>query len=280
MVRSFKNLKQAVRELSQSDWEHCVPIRWLAQMGLGILPGVVVLALLMKAAHEPLAPHPTGATFTNVASIIPMFSASAVAESPSFHRLELSQSVAASAEVQFRHSTHLHQALPVLTAAAVAEAPLEHDFNQPRSSWQHLGKGERAALDALFAGVSALELDVVIHGGRHFEATPRRLGRYLSEVRGAAQGACDIVISGRGVEVLSTASGEGPLDIMVAGDFQLAAPTLRQLEALDEVLDYLSVKADRLQVLQHLPDANVVTDSCLGRHFPIRQIMAEINESE
>ena len=278
MVRSFKNLKQAVRDLSQSDWENCVPLRWLAQMAVGIVPGVVILALLIKSAHEPLPQLHGGTTYTNVASIIPIFSASAVAESPSFHRLEADKNIAASEEVQFRRSTHLQQALPILTAAAVAEPPLEYDFTTPRSGWKQMQKNDRTALDELLAGSGTEGIDVVIHGGRHLDASPRRLGRYLNEVRGAAVGACDIVISDGGIEVLSTASAEGPLDIMMAGDFHHNPPSNTQLEALDELLDYLSIKADRVRLLQHLPDANVVTESCLGRHFPIRQIIALINE--
>lgn len=280
MVRSFKNLKQAIRDLPRSDWENCVPLRWLAQMAVGIVPGVVILALLIKSAHDPLPPLPGDSSSTNLASIIPIFAASSVAESPSFHRLVAQKHIAASEEVQFRRSSHLHQAIPVHSAAAVAEPLLQHDFNASRAAWTQLEKADRHAVDELVAGNAAATLEVVIHGGRHFETSPRLLGRYLQDVRGAAEGACDIIISERGIEVMATASASGPLDIVMAGDFHQSPPTAAQLEALDELLDYLSIKADRVQLMQHVPDANVVAESCLGRHFPIRQIIAAINPSE
>lgn len=276
MVRSFKNLEHALRELPNSDWENCVPLRWLAQMSAGILPGLVVLALLIKTAHDPLPTRDGTTTVTNVASIIPLLSASGVSESANFHRLQLDQNVAASDEVHFRYSSHLQQAQPVLTASAVAEPPMAHDFSSPRTGWQLLDQQDRAAIDALMIAKDTASTDVVLHGTRETDASPQRLGRYLSEIRSAAPGACDILITPQGVEVLGTATSDGPLDILLTGDFQIAPPAKEQLAALDEVLDYLAMKTDRIHLLQHLHENDSLQAPCLGRHFPFRQITAVV----
>jgi hypothetical protein len=277
MLRSFKNLKQLLPNGAPWDWENCVPLRWFAQMTVGIVPGVVFLALLVKTAHEPLPPASGGQAQSNLASIIPIFSASAVSETANFHRLVAEEEISVHEQTQFRRSSHLQKAIPLASAAAVAEAPLTHDFQSARSGWQHLDQKDRRALDELLADVGTSELAVVLHGARHADASSRVLSRYLEDVRRAAVGACDVVISERGIEVLRGASAVGTLDVALTGDFHLHAPSQRQLEALDELLDYLAIKKDKVQLMQHLPDANVIKESSLGIHFPVRQIMAVIH---
>lgn len=246
-------------------------------MTVGILPGLVVLALLIKTAHEPLPTRQDTPFSTNVASIIPLLSASGVSESANFHRLHELQDIAASEEVQFRHSTHLHQALPVVTAAAVAEPPLDYDFDTPRTGWMELDQKDRAALDALLStSAKDASVELLLHGTRETDASSRLLGRYLSEVRNAAPGSCDVLVSDKSIEILPSATAEGPLDIVFTGDFQTSPPTKKQLAALDEILDYLSIKTGQIHILQHLQDNGPLHHPCLGRHFPVRQIAAAV----
>lgn len=61
------------------------------------------------------------------------------------------------------------------------------------------------------------------------------------------------------------------MHLCMVGDFSRAGPTPEQLEALDELVDYLTLKTGRLEVGPH--ESAEQTARCLGPFFPLHLVM-------
>lgn len=277
-------LNARVRAYLASDWEDCVLLRWSAQILVGALPGLLILIAVMRMASHG---HPSGAHAGQVASLIPLLSASAIADTPAFHRLDVAKSQDLGAEVQFRLPRAEAPAMLSKVRATPAPSSSEQvDFDAPRTHWQHLTSSVRSDIDEGLTRAPQWER-VVLHGTGNATGSTRRLKRYLNDVRGVPEGLAWHFVIGNGEgsadglieatdgwkRALPAASGGDPglrytsISVCLAGDFHERPPTKAQLEALDELLDYISVKLGNIPVATHA-DARGERAGCLGEMFP------------
>lgn len=289
MRPSSSRLTSRVRAFFQSDWENCVPLRWAGQLAAGALPGLLVVITLMNMA----AKNPTAGASGTVASIIPLLSASGMADTPAFHRVNTLLPAATMPGVQFRQPRDVAPATAsrVLTVTK-RTTPLQVNFKAPRQQWTHLTASIRQDIDD---GLSANRQwqRVVLHGSGSSDGSPRLLQRYHADVQGVPEGMAWHFIIGNGhglgdgsIEAtegwkrgIPAASGRDPgtrytsISVCMAGDFQSHGPSQAQLEALNELMDYLGIKLGDIRLGGH-EDAGGRLASCLGTKFPITEIQA------
>lgn len=200
---------------------------------------------------------------TQHASFIPLLAATGVKESEDFKSLATAKPEMVNPDPLVRAPGH--RALHPLRSTG-AEAPLGYDFSTPRIRWQHLDSATRAALDQILSQ-NAIWTSIELHGIT--VDSVRQLGRVHRVVRREAGHPYHVVI-GDAVSLGSAAAQDGKLRICVMGDFHTAAPDPVKLAALDEIIDYVSMKTGHLKVQVH--DA-----SCLGIAFPARQIVEALS---
>ncbi|MBL9129814.1 MAG: hypothetical protein JNG86_01350 [Verrucomicrobiaceae bacterium] len=186
---------------------------------------------------------------TRHAGFIPIFASGGVAETKAFRRLATAGPENASSAPQVRApaSTKAHASIPNPPAA-----PLPHDFSSPRLRWTHLTGALRADLDALIAqhtGWKSIEL----HGSP--ATAERQINRVQRLVRGSNSHPYHLLLTADGIIARTPATTAGVLHLCFTGD----SPSATQLAALDEILDYLSIKLGNLPLRAH---------SCLGTTFP------------
>lgn len=285
-----------LRALADSDWEDCVPLRWAAQFALGAIPGLLVVLAIMHLA-ESSSPEKRQHG-VSAASMIPLLSASALADHPTFHRLAPTRSVALR-EAQFRIPD---AEAPVLTARRVLtvtkrSSPLPVNFKAPRQIWTKLDGDTRQQIDAGRPAAQNWQ-KVMLHGSGSARGSARLLDRYQTVVKGKADGAGYHFVIGNGqgshdgrIEVTDRwlkagtagahAGNDSQISVCLVGDFQRQPPSQAQLEALDELLDYLGLKLGVIPVSAHcsLPGeagaeaADKDSSHCLGPKFPAEQIL-------
>ncbi len=204
-----------------------------------------------------------------MASIIPLLSASGLADSAAFHRLKFESSVAASQRPQFRLPDA--SKMPVKEIAMASQAATPVDFNAPRTAWKHLSPAVRARIDAGLAQHRDWQ-GMVLHGSRSSHGTAKLMDRYDATVRGMEQGSAYHFIIGNGagaqdglIETSRRWSQAGDdsssISVCLVGDFNEKAPSKAQLEAVDELMDYLSIKLGKMELTSH------AGSSCLGTKF-------------
>lgn len=222
-------------------------------------------AVTMAAVVALLAPLRQGPSEmrTQHASFIPLLAASGVAESASFHRLATAKPENASTTPQVRvPATRVKRSPP----RKVSPAALTHDFQSPRVRWQHLDADTREALDRRIASMSRIQA-IELHGSSI--GTTSQLHRIHRLVRGHRAGHPYHFVIGDRVEAHTTAPDGDVLHVCVLGDFHTTPPSSDKLAALDEVLDYLSMKIGDLPLRMHDPE-------CLGAAFPAQQILKAV----
>lgn len=277
MPRILELLHSRLRAIGRSDWEESTGLRWAGQIVAGILPGLVVLGIIMHFSAQ------TGSTVggrgRSAASVVPLLSAAAIADTAAFHRQQTVNMPARSAE--FRHP-RMVETLPSAVPVA-APVALAMDFHAPRVAWHYLTPSLRRSMDAGVASNGApltSQPQIVLHGSGQARGSLALLDRYQASVHGFGAGtAYDFIIgnaqsAGDGVvevsprwSAASANDGAGNIHICLIGDFQRVPPTPAQLAALDEVLDYLSLKLGRLPVTVH------GDGRCLGAKFPAEQVI-------
>jgi N-acetylmuramoyl-L-alanine amidase len=251
---------EPIRAFYESDWEDHVLFRWTAQICAGALPGIAIVLILMQMAQR--SPQ-TGQS--NSAALVPLLSAGAISDTAAFHRM--SQPVMNSAVVvQMRQPR-----APTVVAkrpAAPAVAAVKIDFQQPRTAWHYLGASARTVIDTGLVQ-AAPSLTVVLHGSA---STSPRLGqwqRYTRQVHGD-QARYDFVVGASGQVQATEAWHQTPsrefIAVCLAGDFDRSPPSADQLQALDELLDYLRVKRSDVRVSTHAQISDKA--NCLGSRFP------------
>lgn len=286
MSNQWLNLKARFRTFASSDWEECVTLRWGAQLLAGALPGLVIMLAIMHMAHTV----PTSRQQRiSAASIVPLLSASALADNPAFHRLTASQAEVLP-EVQFRQPS---VDMPVRSAKRVLNvikrtSPLPVNFASPRQHWQHLDGNSRTKIDG--SVVRGREWQgIVLHGSGVERGNSRLLARYRAGVQGQVQASVYHFVIGNGngakdgqIEVTdrwaALPEDDASISICLVGDFQEHAPTKAQLEALDELVDYLSIKMGSLKIEAHSLNAEAPT-GCLGGKFPSVQILRAFGQT-
>lgn len=277
MFRHHPSMTALTRVLADSGWQDFAPLRWLAQLLVGGLPGIVVCLVIRWMAGSPTE-QGSGA---HIASIVPILSASGLSDSAAFHRLKFKPSAAAGFAPQFR--------IPSLTAAtegnelpAAAQGTTSTvDFNAPRTEWKHLSAKVRAEIDASLAKRRDWT-GVVLHGSRANHGNASLLNRYDTKVRGLKQGLAYHFVIGNGAGAVdgavetgdrwSQAADAEPRDssisVCLVGDFNTQSPSKAQLEAVNELTDYLSIKLGKMELTNHR-SADGRVSSCLGSKFVV-----------
>lgn len=289
-MSSLRNtLCEQLRAFLATDWEESAAVRWSAQIAVGAVPGLVIVFTIMFMASG--APR-RGTTGTSAASIVPLLSATALVDSAAFHRVPTAEVTQAN-PVKFRMpGTTLTTGSQKRVLMVVKKtSPMAVNFKAPRQSWVHLDAECRQAIDAGLAK-SADWQRVVLHGSGSSHGNARLLDRYHAQIRGLkggldyhfiignGSGAADGGVqagprwfSGRAAEALPLA-GES-IHVCFVGDFQTQSPTAAQLQALDELMDYLSIKIGDVPVTSH-SGINGEETRCLGAKFPMEQVMSAI----
>lgn len=280
-------LIERVRAFTRSDWEENARVRWAAQIAAGALPGLLLVAIIMHTASQPNHPHGHG---TNAASMVPLLSASAIADSAAFHRFDFNSATTAGNELEFRPPHADAPALNLKRVLTVTKrtSPLEVDFSAPRIAWQHLNTTSRRGIDAGIKSATAWKR-VVLHGTASNRGALRLLDRYQTTIQGIAGGTPYHFVIGNGTDSgdgqveISTrwqrgeaspvpALGDGSIQVCLIGDFEHQPPTKAQLEALDELLDYLALKLGGLPLATH-GGMSGEHSRCLGAKFPMAQVL-------
>jgi hypothetical protein len=257
---------------------------------LGVILALYLTAIsgkVMKRESKKLARPPHG-----LAAALPLLANDHIEDVEAFHRVSFTNPPTASDEAVFRDPLSIISTpgKRILTVAKRV-TPLEVPFSAPRKSWLHLGKQERGQIDL---GTSGKWTRVVLHGSGSARGNLETLTREHRRLRGLSDGmACHFVIgngdgskdgevqtgarwlSGKTEAALDDpALREGTISVCLVGDFHQRPPTKAQLEALDELVDYLTMKNGPLRVMTHGQIAGRESSACLGAHFPAEQITA------
>jgi hypothetical protein len=163
--------------------------------------------------------------------------------------------------------------------------PLSVDVTAPRQSWKRLGADVRRKIDRAAPGRYQSHA-IVLHGSGGLGApTAGSLDRFHRRLLGlAAGGTYDFVIGsdeeGGGVRIgdrwRSPQGVEGEVRICIRGDFQTQGPGPLQLQALDELVDYLRLVIGHLEVTTHARIAGRRV-SCMGEAFPETTVLEALN---
>ena len=176
--------------------------------------------------------------------------------------------------------------------AANPPAPRSFDFSAPRVAWSHLDPPARAAIDAGLAKRALPDL-IILHSTGSPAVSASALADNHTRVRGLAGGlAYHFVIgNGRGIpdghlitgprwsggqpsQALADPAGEAnALTIALTGDFNRTPPTPAQLDALDELLDYLEAKTGPVKIRLHR-EVETCPRQCPGKLFPVKALRA------
>lgn len=249
----------------------------------------------MVAPRKALA-DPKQAT---MAAAVPLFASGRIENSGSFHRVGFAMPVAASEGAQFRDPEVIGSGAGkrVLTITKRLK-PLPIEFSSPRQAWRHLTEKSRRDIDkGLGQGSKGTRL--VFHGSASKEGGAAQLDRLHRQAKGLRGGLAYHFVIGNGTQtgdgavevgtrwlagkseggLTSEDAAGASISVCFIGDFHSAGPSNAQLEALDELVDYLTVKVGPLTVLSHreLEGGEV---SCLGPFFPDAQIMDALAASQ
>ncbi|MDB6075123.1 MAG: N-acetylmuramoyl-L-alanine amidase [Verrucomicrobiaceae bacterium] len=210
-----------------------------------------------------------------MASIIPLLSASGLTDSSAFHRLKFEPSAAATHTPQFRvpdiNKVPMKNAVVSPTAAAAV------NFSAPRTAWKHLSPAVRAQVDASLAQHRDWQR-IVLHGSGSSHGNAKLMDRYDVSVRGMEQGSNYHFIIGNGAGAqdglietsrrwAQAGDASSCVSVCLVGDFNEQAPSNAQMEAVDELMDYLSIKLGQMELSPHSAAKGSVS-SCLGTKFP------------
>ena len=175
-----------------------------------------------------------------------------------------------------------------------SSADYKVDFSAPRTSWKYLTREVRAQID-LAQIQKGRWRRVVLHGSATASGNSDIIDRYHREIRqiqgglayhfvignGKGSGAGEIEVGERWIDQIegqhlrSWSKNQDSIGICLIGDFNRDWAPEEQLEALDELLDYLQAKVGIVEITTHRrlsPGAS----TCPGRHFP-EHILTEIN---
>jgi hypothetical protein len=248
--------------------------------------------VLYGALHPMSPPSKTLAVSDQglVTASAPLLSSGRISNSEAFHRVAFASPVAISDHAQFRDPSTIEpgSGKRILTITKRSK-PLPVVFSSPRQSWSHLTERARKQIDAGCRPDSKWD-QMVFHGSANRKGSAAQLSRLHHQIKGLKDGLAYHFVIGNGsatsdgeVEVgerwlRSLPSGGAEpeaahaISICFIGDFYSAGPTKAQLEALDELLDYLTIKVGPLPVISHRELAGSEV-TCLGPFFPDAQIM-------
>ena len=245
---------------------------------------VAAVVIVMLAPLRPGSPLEAG---RREASMIPLLAANGLADSGAFHRLRFQPALCASEEPQFIQSTSEQTGDRRLRVVTVRKKvlPLEVDLHAPRVEWKHLSTGVRNEID--LGSERGREIHaVVLHGsGGVIASNSRGLSRLHRWILGSASGVGYDFVIGDAANPSSIRSGDrwrqssdddDALRICISGDFETVGPSPGQLEALNELIDYLKIRLGHLRVTTQAQEAGRPV-SCMGQGFPESAILEALN---
>jgi hypothetical protein len=165
-------------------------------------------------------------------------------------------------------------------------------FQEPRQAWSRLDAESRAKIDSGL-GKRGRPVLTIIHSTGSTNASPSSLEDNHRRVRGLADGLAyhfvigngrglgdgDIFVTRRWREGIPSQALQDPrqetdaIAIALVGEFNRREPTRAQLEALDELLDYLTAKIGPHPVRLHA-EVERSARGCPGKNFPVTALRA------
>ncbi len=178
------------------------------------------------------------------------------------------------------------QEVPDEITVSKSSGVYEVDFSARRRSWKYLTREVRAQIDAASIDRGRWKY-VVVHNSATERGNAKVFDYYHRQVRGLTDGlAYHFVIgngsySGKGeIEVGQRWLGQvdgwhlqdesrdrAAIGVCLVGDFNKDKVQQAQLEALDELIDYLKAKAGAIELATH-DQLHSDSLSCPGRYFP------------
>jgi hypothetical protein len=160
------------------------------------------------------------------------------------------------------------------------------DFNKSHSRWKYLSRSVRKQIDEASISRNRWKY-LVIHNSATERGNARVFDYYHRNVKGMSEGLAYHFVIGNGsysgngeVEVgdrwdrqlagghvQSDSQNEVAIGICLVGDFDKSRVRSEQLDALDELMDYLQGKIGVLKVTTHR-QVNTRPTTCPGRYFP------------
>ncbi|MEM7146498.1 MAG: peptidoglycan recognition family protein [Verrucomicrobiota bacterium] len=171
------------------------------------------------------------------------------------------------------------------------------DFNKSHSRWKYLSRSVRAQIDAAPVSRNRWKY-LVIHNSATERGNASVFDYYHRNVKGMRNGLAYHFVIGNGTysgdgevevgarwarqmaggHVRSSAQNEVSIGICLVGDFDSSRVHRAQLEALDELMDYLQAKTGVLAVTTHR-QINTRPTTCPGRYFP-QSLLADAGAAE
>ncbi len=180
--------------------------------------------------------------------------------------------------------------VPQITVSKSGGAP-EINRQESKARWDYLDRSVRAKSDAAQVASKRWKM-IVIHSSATTCGSARAFDYYHRQVKHMEHGLAYHFVIGNGhgsgngrVEVgprwakqiagghlRSDAQNEVAVGICLVGAFEKNNPTKQQLEALDELIDYLQAKLGKIRVTTHRL-VNIRPTLCPGRSFPAKQFV-------
>lgn len=165
-------------------------------------------------------------------------------------------------------------------------------FQSPRQAWSKLDAETRARVDSGL-GKRGKPVLTILHSTGSANASPSSLEDNHRRVRGLADGLAyhfvigngrglgdgDVFVTRRWMEGIASQALQNPgqetdtIAIALVGEFNRKEPTRAQLEALDELLDYLTAKIGPHPVRLHA-EVERSARGCPGKNFPVTALRA------
>ncbi len=182
---------------------------------------------------------------------------------------------------------------PEVITVSKSGANHEVDFEASRREWRYLSKAVRSLIDE--AGIRPGRWNsIVVHNSATLEGGSRVLGYHHRHIRNLPEGLAYHFVIGNGsysrlgeIEVgerwarqsegeplLEPTRNDGVIGICLVGDFNENAVEVAQLEAFDELTDYLQARVGVMEIKTHA-DAVDGKMKCPGRFFPARLLKGE-----
>ncbi len=295
MTRCYSDAHFTHDGIPGTRWDDFAVVRWFNQLAYGVVPGLLIFWGIMH-----LATQPEGGSGSCSASVLPMLGLTTATDHSTFHRYHFDHEKPADVAPKFRlPDPERRDTKPkhVLTVTKRVSA-LPVKFEAPRQSWQHLSTTARSAIDSGLKVMANAWQRVILHGSGTRAGNANLLDRYHRDVHRRSDGLAYHFVIGNGSQSADgqveaserwlagrgAADAEGiglseSISVCLVGDFNAQAPSLAQLEALDELLDYLAVKLGSLPVTthQHITGSDA---SCLGSQFPTEAVLKALGEPE
>ena len=172
-------------------------------------------------------------------------------------------------------------------------AKYDVDFDSSRSEWKFLSKSVRQQIDEAVIAPGRWR-SIVVHNSATERGGARVFGYHHRHIRNLSEGLAYHFVIGNGsysgmgeIEVgerwarqsegeaiIEATPNEGTIGICLVGNFNESAVDVAQLEAFDELTDYLQARVGVMQLKTHT-DATDGQTMCPGRFFPASLLRGE-----